>query len=365
MVAVCMAFILLVVLILLTVRSVVKVPNDSSSSAADTSSHAANMDTAKQIDDNMGSMDHYWESFKQRNPEEAKEIECLLEDRDLSALPDVDAFQLVNTLVRVSFNATIPISKLKEHANEKLFCFAKEDELAMIIERFRRETDEEAKTFHIKRDNTYSNILLEWAVGWQHQLMEERMLRHMSTTLGIDLEVFREEARKRKAELNLPPDISQFNRIENRLFKVAKRGVERMNNTYRQLSDEGEKEVLIYCTTCLIDLPTNYGNTLDLNVTEDRYFLLLADAVMPDELEFINSRIRFYNEEKSRIRSYHEEKSRSYVPVSIFNAFYLNPLCEDPTTSLTGAPEVVELMKFSAALNELEHFLDQERKESV
>lgn len=317
------------------------------------------MDAVNRLAANTNDPGFYWRDFKKRKPQVAKEIEDITE-KDLSKLTDVDAFQIVTMLLRVSSNANLHISNLKQSAYDQLFSHcSSESEIDVIISHLRSEKYKEGTTFNIKPDNTYSNLLLEWAVEYKEKLAKEAVLKHLASTLNLnddDLESFKESIEEKEEELNLAPDISQLDREENRLIRIAEKGVERLSSTYKTLSEDGKSEALLFCTTCLISLPTNYDNTIDLDKKEDRYFLLLHDKILPDSIEFLNSRIRFYTDERKKLST-----ESHYTPLFIYNAFYMNPMCEHPELLSEFNESPIELLLFYAALTDLQLFLEEEK----
>ncbi|MBD5293832.1 MAG: hypothetical protein HDR75_04465 [Bacteroides sp.] len=305
----------------------------------------------------------YWRGFKSRKPQAAKDIEKIT-GKDMSKLSDIDAFQIVTMLQRISNNANLPISALKQSAYDQLFSHcSSESEIDEIISRFRSEKYKEASTFNIKPDNTYCNLLIEWAIEHKKNLsngaVKDAILQQLAKNLDLnndELESLKKSIERTEKELNLAPDISQLDNEENRLIKIAERAVDRLSSTYKPLSEDGKSEALIFCTTCLIDLPTNYDNSIDLDKKEDRYFLLLHDKVMPKNVEFLNSRIRFYTDEQNKLRT-----QSHYTPMFIYNAFYMNPMCEHPEKLSEFKESPMELLIFQAVLTDLQLFIKEEK----
>lgn len=353
----CIAIIIAIIII-----AIILLKNKSKRSASPNQSlcsHGDIMDTVNRLASVSKNPGFYWRNFKNRKPQVAKEIEDLI-GKDMSKLSDVDAFQIVTMLQRVSNNAKLPISGLKQSVYEQLFSHcSSESEIDEIISRLKPEKNKEGSTFNIKPDNTYSNILLEWAVEYKEKLSKDAFLKFTASTLDLtddNFDSFKKSIEEKEEELNLAPDISQLDREENRLIKIAERGVERLNSTYKSLSKDGESEALIFCTTCLINLPTDYENTLDLDKKEDRYFLLLHDKIVPDNIEFLNSRIKFYTNERKKLRT-----QSNYTPMFIFNAFYMNPMCEHPDKLSDFHESPMEILMFQAALTDLQLFLEEEK----
>ena len=171
--------------------------------------------------------------------------------------------------------------------------------------------------------------------------LADAMLERMEERFGVS----KEEVEAKIEELGLAPDLSKNNELENKLFAIAKEGVRMIEREFRSLSREGYAEALIFCSAYLIDLGTEHQNTIDLDIFEDRYFLLLADEVLckssvDNNINYINSRVGFYDLEDSRCWM------PTYTPMFVYNAFYLNPGCESPDkiTSFNESPVTLLLL---------------------
>lgn len=169
----------------------------------------------------------------------------------------------------------------------------------------------------------------------------DAFLERMEEKFGVS----KEEVEAKIEELGLAPDLSKNNELENKLFAIAKEGVRMIEREFRPLSREGYAEALILCSAYLIDLGTEHQNTIDLDIFEDRYFLLLADEVLcnssvDDNINYINSRVGFYDLEDSRC--WHP----TYTPMFVYNALYQNPGCESPNkiTSFSESPIILLLL---------------------
>lgn len=352
----------IVIIISVIILAIVLIKNSGKTTASNNRSTYTQtdiMDAVNKLPASTKDPGFYWRNFKTRKPQVAKEIEEII-GKDMSKLSDDDVFQLVTMLQRVSNNANLPISGLKQSVYEQLFSHCStESDIDEIISRLKSEKYKEASTFHIKPDNTYSNILLEWAVEYKEKLTKDAFLKHISSKLGLndeESEALKKSIEEKEEELNLAPDISQLDREENRLIKIAEKGVDRLSSNYKSLSEDGKHEALLFCTTCLINLPTDYENTLDLDKKEDRYFLLLHDKIVPDSVNFINSRIKFYTNERNKLLT-----QSHYTPMFIYNAFYMNPMCEHPEQLSEFNESPLELLMFQAALTDLQLFLEEEK----
>ncbi len=132
--------------------------NNSGSSI---SSQSKFMDTAHNTSDD--SKKHYWLTFKLSNPSEAGAIEWLL-DKDMSACSDKDAFEIVNSVLRWSENAKVPIHQLKVNFF-KVFSNILSEEGGSIeetIDFLKSKRIEEARTFHISIENTIYHFMMNF-----------------------------------------------------------------------------------------------------------------------------------------------------------------------------------------------------------
>jgi hypothetical protein len=211
----------------------------------------------------------------------------------------------------------------------------------MLISRMKYEKSKEAKQFNISEDFTICSFMYEWLVEMKNEQERDLVMERFAKNLNIPpdrMDSFKEEIRRIEEEQNLAPNISQLDREENKLFALANEGVSHLteispladdNKTYR-LNENGKFEARILCSTIVIDLHSHFKNEINLDVQADRYFLLLADSITGDypdeEIDFINSRIAFYNDSIKSIKDEPYSKVTDSLLAKIFNLLYLNPL---------------------------------------
>ena len=283
---------------------------------------------------------NYWQGFKVRKPHDAKAIEALC-GRDMDALTDADAFQIVSSFSRWSKNSGIPIVNLKDDFIKQMkYLIADGATFDMLISQMKSEKSKEAKQFNISEDFTICSFMYEWLVEMKNEQEKDLMIERFAKNLNMPqdrMDSFKDEIRRMEEEQNLAPNISQLDREENKLFALANEGVSHLmeispladgDKIYR-LNENGEFEARILCSTMVMDLHSHFKNEINLDVQADRYFLLLADSITgdyPDDvIDFINSRIAFYNDSIKRIK---EDSSSTTIPIfaKIFDLLYLNPL---------------------------------------
>ena len=287
----------------------------------------------------------YWERFKMREPQVAESIDKVC-DRDMTIVSDGAAFQIVTTFLRWSANSKTPIEKLKEKFVEQMKALlAAGGTYDMFLEKFKKEKPKEAETFNISEDNTISNYMFEWLLEMQSETEADAFLEQMARNMNVtDLAAFKANVKAKKEELNIAPDISKLDREENRLFALAKEGVElfreyepmAIGEPAPTLTEGGSAEALILCSTMVVDLHSHFKNELNMNVQTDRFFLLLANDItssVPDDvIAFINSRISFYKKEcrdwsnMGPFDGIWEDNAIAHI----YNALFISPISDNP-----------------------------------
>lgn len=173
----------------------------------------------------------------------------------------------------------------------------------------------------------------------------------------------KEDVLQKLEELNLAPGLSRNNELENKLFSIAKEGVSMIETSFKTLPKGGYAEALIYCSSILVDLGTEHENSIDLDLFDDRYFLLLHDEILchssvDNVIEYINNRVKFYNEQEMKLNS-----SSSFTPMFIYNAFYMNPGCDSPDRLNNFDESPIALMAMRAILIQTKQMMKKKAKE--
>ena len=333
------AIVLVVILIVIFGNKDSKVQNKGSQPTSPKLDDRMMMDIAKSVGQN--GKGNYWQGFKTRKPQDAKAIESFC-GRNMDAISDADAFQIVSSFLRWSKNSGTPIADLKDKFIEQMeSLLADGATFEMLMGRMKTEKEKEARQFNISEDFTICSYMHEWLVEMKNEQEKDLITERLAKNLNIpeeELGSFQEQIRKAEEELNLAPDISQLDREENKLFALANEGVNHLveinpltedDKIYR-LNENGKFEARILCSTMVIDLHSHFKNEIDLDIQTDRYFLLLANSITGDypdnEIDFINSRIAFYNDAIKRICEDPYSKATDSILANIFNLLYLNPL---------------------------------------
>ena len=211
------------------------------------------------------------------------------------------------------------------------------EQVSILLERFRREEKNKAKD----------------------RFSPEALAAHLNLSQeDID------KIKKKEEELNLAPDLSNNDNLENKLFDLAKSCVSRLSREFKHLSSIGEAEALLFFSTLIVDLGV-IKNNIDLDIMEDKYKLLLCDEILgafdaDDFFDFVNKRVNFYTTQYERVKC-----EKLFTPMFIYNAFYLNPGCENPGYLSDFKESPIILFELQSKLFELEAFIDKAKKQFV
>lgn len=304
----------------------------------------------------------YWDSYMAKNPQKANDISKLT-GINMRILSDYDAKEIISTVERWQKNIGVPISKLKSSFIDSFLDQFGESFIDDFLERLKSiEMTKEAQTFNIKKDHTIVRFMIDALVAYKQEKQKNALENHLKERLGLSDDAIK-SIREKEEELNLAPDLSQNNNIENRLYNLAKECVSRLSKEFKPLGDIGRSEALLFFSTLIVDMGM-IKNEIDLDVMEDKYKLLLCDDVIcdfdsDDIFDFLNKRVAFYKQQYRRIK----EESH-YTPMFIYNAFYMNPGCEHPEILKDFSESPFTLLELQIKLFELEAYINQ-RKERI
>lgn len=129
-----------------------------------------------------------------------------------------------------------------------------------------------------------------------------------------------------------------------KLFLAAKGGIVELKRAYKDLTDKGKYEVIIFNSLIVLRVYRENHPDKYSSIEEGFYKSLLNQAktyqinAEPEKLmNFINSRFKFYAEEIDRIY-----EGEGYIPGKLYSAFYLKPLTANPEPSF----DLGEIMLF-------------------
>jgi len=133
-----------------------------------------------------------------------------------------------------------------------------------------------------------------------------------------------------------------------RLFLVAKGGIVELKRAYKDLTDAGKFEVILFNALTVLRIYRKNHPDKYTSIEEQFYKSIFDQASTyklnyePEELrEFINNRYKFYAQELSKISD-----EEGYIPGKIYSTFYLAPLTVNPEPYF----DLSEILKFSMGL---------------
>lgn len=140
------------------------------------------------------------------------------------------------------------------------------------------------------------------------------------------------------------------------LLELANECVSRLSKEFKPLSSTGKAEALLFFSHIVVSLP-ELSDEVIMGDMEDRYMLKLCDSIKPifkkrDFYSFANDRVVFYERQYEKIK-----REKYYTPMFIYNAFYMNPGCDDPGYLKEFREPPTTLLMLQAKLYELENYI--------
>lgn len=134
--------------------------------------------------------------------------------------------------------------------------------------------------------------------------------------------------------------------VEDKLFNIAKDGIIEMKRSYKDLSDKGKFEVILFNSSIGIWFYNNRNPNTPLN--NAKYAMKILDQARiynirrneDDLMNFIGSRLGFYANE------YNQLSDAENIPGKVYSNFFVNPLSNNPEPSF----DLVEIFQFKTAL---------------
>jgi hypothetical protein len=147
------------------------------------------------------------------------------------------------------------------------------------------------------------------------------------------------------------------------LFLIAKGGIVELKNRYKDLSDKGKFEVIVFNSLLVLNT-YNDKYPSKTESTYQAYFVLLQNQAITygvdlsgDALkDFIDSRWMFYSNELIEIK-----KGQGHTPGSIYTVFYINPLVLKPEPSF----DLIESMLFFIAFTPMINWVVENTKKKI
>lgn len=134
--------------------------------------------------------------------------------------------------------------------------------------------------------------------------------------------------------------------VEDRVFLIAKGGIVELKQAYKDLTDAGKFEVILFNSSIAIWFYNNRNPNRPLN--NAKYAMKIVDQARTynikksedDLMNFIVNRLGFYANE------YNQLSEPENIPGKMFTSFYVNPLSNNPEPSF----DLGEIFQFKMAL---------------
>ena len=287
-----------------------------------------------------------YDSFRFRGDENEKY------EAEVSASPDLVneeyMLELVDSVERMIVYFRCPVSRLQQTAVEraKMFCAKSGESMPGLIKSLEAMVRNESVRFGIHKCNTATYLLKNWLtedIGAKECL--DNLINELSNKYNIDFE-------KLEAEYNIAPASVDENSLERRLFSLAKKCADYIGYRFDDFPDNGFYEALLYCTTLIIDIGSEHSNEVDIDLLEDRYFVLLADEILSaagssvNTIEFINSRIKLYQDCPDKM---------------IYGLFFLSPFWDTPDVRKWKSVSASDLKKLRQAVRHVRKMISKEK----
>lgn len=163
--------------------------------------------------------------------------------------------RIKTALDRLAYKYTCPLERLRQAAYDSLdpSLLHNPEALLLLVQKIREvEVPAESKMFRVPEDETGQYYVARWLeeraneiIRSDEQLVEIR--RHIAS-LGVNLE----EVDKTVEGLNLVPDLSKNDNLENKLFRLAKELANYIGYYFKPFPKDGFYEALMYCGVLLL-----------------------------------------------------------------------------------------------------------------
>ena len=296
-----------------------------------------------------------FEGLNDKDKEKAVLILPLIGEEYMSWISPELIREIYDSFERLSFKYECPIKQLKEAVINSLDGNLSSNPKALrelAQQKMLVEVPSEAHSFNISEFAAGQRFVGYWLEekALQIEQQEERLdaLRKQLEDKGLLNAV---EVKIR--ELNLAPDLSRNNNLENKLFKIAQQLADYIGYYYKPFPDNGYYEALVYCGIILLHFRSDYDKVLDLNKVQDAFFLLLLDTLTARTSLGYDNIPKYFNE---RVLSWGEDENKmgtdpNFLPMALYNAFYVAPLSTISSYYDMPIPANADLRRFRAVLD--------------
>ena len=262
--------------------------------------------------------------------------------------------KIKTALDRLAYKYTCPLEQLKQAVYDSLdpSLFHNPEALMLLAQKIREvEIPAESKKFHVPEDETGQYYVARWLDERANDIIfQEEQLRAIKEHF-VDLGVSVPAVEKHLDELNLVPDLSKNDNLENKLFRLAKELANYIGYYFKPFPKDGFFEALMYCGVLLLQFRSSYGNDIHLDDVSDCFYALTREELdraghVYDSEAFFNDRIAAWGRDEQLM-----SQDPNYQPLALYKAFYVAPFTSSTEFDSIPLPADAEIDRFKSVLS--------------
>ena len=262
--------------------------------------------------------------------------------------------RIKTALDRLAYKYTCPLEQLKQAVYDSLdpSLFHNPEALMLLAQKIREvEIPAESKKFRVPEDETGQYYVARWLDERANDILfQEEQLRAIKehfSAMGVSVPA----VEKQLEELNLVPDLSKNDNLENKLFRLAKELANYIGYYFKPFPKDGFFEALMYCGVLLLHFRNYYGNEVHLDDVTDCFYALTREELdraghVYDSEEFFNDRIAVWGRDEQLM-----SQDPTYQPMALYKAFYVAPFTSSAEFDSIPLPADAEINRFKCVLS--------------
>ena len=273
--------------------------------------------------------------------------------RDFKDMLPTRIRSICESLKRLTYKHECPLGSLKDAVLDSFDSelLHSREALSNLIKQIRDvQAPAEARRFKIAVTDTGQWLISNWLEDCLHQLYEEERVMNKIHDLAESQGISWSSVEQTVKELKLVPDLSRNNKLENKLFRLAKELANYIGYYYMAFPPLGYYEALVYCSVLLVSFRSDFDNEIDLDVVSDCMFVLLYEEIrykagVDDFIKYFNQRVVQWGKDEAMMAQDPEWK-----PISLYAAFYMEPFCDVDDYTTKQIPADADIDRFKAVL---------------
>lgn len=262
--------------------------------------------------------------------------------------------RIKTALDRLAYKYTCPLEQLKQAVYDSLdpSLFHNPEALMLLAQKtLEVEVPVESKKFRVPEDETGQYYVARWLKERANVIIRSEqqlaLIRSRFAAMGVNLV----EVDKSVEGLNLVPDLSKNDSLENKLFRLAKELANYIGYYFKPFPKDGFFEALMYCGILLLHFRNNYGNEVHLGDVTDCFYALTREELdraghVYDSEEFFNDRIAAWGRDEQLM-----SQDPEYQPLALYKAFYIAPFTSSTEFDSISLPADAEIDRFKSVLS--------------